>query len=128
MNRAYGTPRAQNDRDALQRVWQAMRIKRRFTIPELQAAAGEIGKPVHYVHVHRYLSALRRAGYVRLVRSYRGRIGEHAVFQLACDSGPLRPLVRQKMVFDPNMRLWWDHEKAFTPRGELIADREVANG
>ena len=135
MKRAYGTPRAQKGRDALQRVWQAMRILRRFTIPQLQATAGENGKSVYYVHVHRYLAALRRAGYVFLVRHYSGRPGEHAVFRLALDSGPLRPLARQGMVFDPNWRIWFENENTFTPRGEVITNirdylrtQEVANG
>lgn len=135
MKRPYGIPRPHNDRDALQRVWQAMRILRRFTIPQLQATAGENGQSVHYVHVHRYLAALRRCGYMFLVRPYGGRPGEHAVFRLALDSGPLRPLVRQGMLFDPNWRIWFENEKTFTPRGEVITNirdylrtKEVANG
>lgn len=135
MSRGFGAPRARNSRDALQRVWQAMRIMRRFTIAQLQATAGESGQEVHYVHVHRFVSALRRCGYVTVMRPYRGHYGEHAIFRLVLDSGPTRPLVRNGMLFDPNWRVWFDYDKAFTTHGEPITDirlylkeREVANG
>lgn len=91
---------------ALQRVWQSMRIMRRFTIGDLMTTS-EAGKTA----VEKYVAALRKAGYLRLVHNrVNGRAGSRDVFALARDTGPLAPIRRKDNtgVFDPNTDLVWN--------------------
>jgi hypothetical protein len=81
------------------RIWQAMRIMREFSTPDL-AATCELKN--HRVALA-YISALRRAGYVRTRQPQRG---QHvpAIHTLIRNSGPKAPAIVRKGVFvwDPN--------------------------
>ena len=84
----------------LARVWQSMRVMRRFTTANLQATA-EAGESA----VRKYLMALRQAGYVRLVQARSsGHAGSRDVWALVRDSGPAAPIRRAdgSGVYDPN--------------------------
>lgn len=93
------------DRKALSptryRLWQSMRVLRRFTSSQLAATS-----EVSYGATKRYVRELTRAGYLKEVtppRPHRGREGE-AIKVLARDSGPKPPRVRgDGTVFDPNV-------------------------
>jgi len=76
-----------------------MRIQRRFTVPELQAAA-EIG----YSNALRYLRRLEAAGYVRKAREHApGRTASFTLWLLVHDTGPQAPIPqRDGTVWDPN--------------------------
>lgn len=86
------------------RLWSAMRVLKRFTVPELTIAAGATKSGAHGM-----VSALCRAGYMR--REQRSlRRGELAVYLLVNRSGPKAPQLRyrseggrrQRYFFDPN--------------------------
>lgn len=83
------------------RLWQTMRVLRRFTMSQLAASA-----EVKIAAARTYVLELTRAGYLRVERpaqARRGRDGE-AVRVLARDSGPRPPRVRRDgSVFDPNL-------------------------
>jgi len=90
---------------ALQRVWQSMRIMRRFTSADLMTTS-EAGETA----VHKYVAALAAAGYLRLaVARVSGRPGSRDVWLLVRDSGPLAPIRRRDRtgVFDTNTQQVW---------------------
>ena len=90
---------------ALQRVWQSMRVMRRFTTADLQTTA-EAGETA----VLKFTRALHLTGYLRLDRPVvSGRAGSRNVWVLRRDSGPLPPIRREdgSGVFDPNTRIVW---------------------
>lgn len=89
--------RAHQDR---MRVWQSMRILRRFTIADL-ICAGEVTRN----HVEGYVRHLVRANYVRVVQPRRlGVAGGDAVHQLVRDTGPLAPRIGKQGLLDPNLQ------------------------
>jgi len=81
------------------RMWQAMRIMREFATPELVAACelGGNGSALAYI------SALRRAGFVRTRQPHRGR-HQPAIHTLIRNSGPQPPAIVHSgaTVWDPN--------------------------
>lgn len=98
----------------LQRVWQSMRILRRFDTGQLQATA-EAGETA----VAKYVKALRQAGYLRVeVARVSGRPGSRDQLALVRNSGPLAPIRRRDStgVFDPNTRCVWGLD------GKLLED------
>lgn len=80
------------------RVWRALRIKQKATVPELMEAID--AEPHQYAQVGRYLKALVDAGLVtRLPRKVRGAgMGNTGYVQhlLPRDPGPLAPVFRAK--------------------------------
>lgn len=99
---------------ALQRVWQSMRIMRRFTSADLMTTS-EAGETA----VQKYVRALAAAGYLRLVQArVSGRPGSRDVWLLLRDSGPLAPIRRRDGtgVFDSNTHQVWNL------KGELVQD------
>lgn len=69
------------------RMWQSMRILRRFTAADMQAVA-EVGVS----HSQKYIRMLLQAGYLRVAQAKRpGVIGGHTVYQLINDTGPDTP-------------------------------------
>ena len=87
-------------KDARFRIWRSMRISKRFTLAELAASAD-----ASYANVLQFIRALRKAGYVKLVRKAipAHRTEGRAVFLLADDSGPIPPRFRRDgSVFDAN--------------------------
>lgn len=89
----------------LQRVWQSMRVMRRFTSAELIATA-EAGETA----VQKFIKAMHLTGYLRLqVPRVSGRAGSRDVWVLVRDSGPIVPIRRYDGtgVFDPNTGVFW---------------------
>lgn len=81
------------------RAWQAMRIMRRFTIPEI-AATAEVG----ISNITQYTQALVGSGHLRVARAKQeGRAGGHVVYAMARNTGPLQPVLRvDGTVYDAN--------------------------
>ncbi len=92
-----------------ERAWRSMRMRHWFTIPDLivDAAREDDGNPVD--NLHRYLRALRGAGYVRVAaRRVKGTAttsNGFMQFVLAKNTGPLAPIVRSKVaaIYDQNL-------------------------
>jgi len=78
VNRRPGTARA--------KMWQSMRILRRFSIPDLCRTSGA-GRE----NAKKFAAALERHGVVRRCASHDGRPGVHNVWQLVRDTGPQYP-------------------------------------
>ncbi len=84
---------------ARQKMWQAMRVLRIFTIADLEATA-----EATRTHAQRYVRALIRNQYVRIKQPRQsGKAGGAAVHQLIRDSGPLAPRIGFKGLLDPNL-------------------------
>ena len=82
------------------RMWQSMRILRRFTSGDLQATA-EVGAS----HSQKYVRMLLQAGYLRVVQAKQsGVTGGHAVYQLIRDTGPHAPRFGNEELRDPNLQ------------------------
>lgn len=77
---------------ARHKIWQSMRILRRFTIPDLcktaRANENNVKKFVRSMTVHGYVA--KQAGYVS------GRKGAYQTFRLVRDVGPDYPLLCDK--------------------------------
>ena len=106
MARPIGTYNLRTQAPGLQRVWQSMRILRRFTVVDLMTTA-ELGDSA----ISRYVRALAKAGFLRLAQPLQnGHIGSRNVWQLVrgLDS-PLAPIARtnRSAVFDPNTGVAW---------------------
>jgi hypothetical protein len=85
---------------ARQRLWNSIRVFKRFTSGQLEATA-----EVTRANLQKYLLALSRSGYLALARpKQNGKSLGHAVWRLARDSGPHAPIVRTdgSGVYDPN--------------------------
>lgn len=84
---------------ARDRVWQSMRILRRFTVAEL-AATAETGAD----NCAKYCRGLTRAGILRIAQAKQdGRKGGHTVYALQRDLGPHAPRLRvDGSTYDPN--------------------------
>lgn len=84
---------------ARDRIWQSMRVMRRFTQPDLQATA-EAGRD----NVRKYVRGLVAAGYLRIVKPKdSGRKGGHPIYQLVRDTGPRAPRLQSDgSTWDPN--------------------------
>jgi len=86
--------------DARQRLWNAMRIYKLFTVAEIAPVAD-----ASLANAKKYLRALARAGYLRLERPKRnGCVNGHAIWRLLRNSGPRRPHPLRDLtgVYDPN--------------------------
>ncbi|GAP66296.1 hypothetical protein MBSD_n1600 [Mizugakiibacter sediminis] len=95
----YFTLRQRARKKRRQRLWQAMRIMRQFTVRELMAACEVEERRT----VQAYLSLLRRAGFLRVVHADGAR-HEPSRYHLIRDSGPHGPSVihRGRTVWDLN--------------------------
>ena len=82
-------------------AWSAMRILRRFTIPEVAATAEAEAN-----NVQRYVFGLAKTGYLRVVRArVSGTKMGSAIYALVNDTGPLPPrLHRDGSIYDANPR------------------------
>ncbi len=86
--------------DTRQKVWNSIRVLKRFTSAQIEATA-EVGQR----NLNTYIRALSRAGYLALVRPRQsGKSLGHAIWRLSRDSGPQHPLPRRdgSGVYDPN--------------------------
>ena len=100
MARIKGAYSTTTQAPGLQRVWQAMRVLRRFTTAELL-----ITTDASESAIMKYSRALARAGFLHCVRPrFSGRAGSRDVWQLVRDTGPLAPIRRWdgSGVFDRN--------------------------
>jgi hypothetical protein len=83
------------------KAWQAMRILRRFTLPQVEMSA-EIGES----NLQRFVRALTRSGFLRLDRARRPGIPASCnVYRLVRDTGPKAPILgNDGFVYDENTR------------------------
>lgn len=112
MPRTPGAISKRRNKPAAQlRLWAAMRILRRFTLPDLVTIA-----EVSYDHARKLLNRLDAAGYVRkAVANDNGYPGSYAVFLLYRDTGPKPPVIGlDGVAYDQNlqMRMQDAHEQA----------------
>lgn len=90
------------------RCWRAMRVRRQFTMSDI-LMDGADGEADPYGNLHRYLRALRLAGYVRELPTRRADTkpfsGGLKRFRLEQDTGPKAPVFSKvrKCLFDPNI-------------------------
>jgi hypothetical protein len=84
---------------ARDRLWQSMRVLRRFTLPDLSATA-----EASETNAGNYIRGLLKSKYVAIVRPRQsGRKGGHVIYQLQRDTGPKAPrLQRDGNTYDPN--------------------------
>ena len=76
-------------RSIRQRIWNAMRIMRRFTIPDLC----RIVEGATEANVQSYVSRLYKEGFVGKIGQHRrGYTGEYQGYQLVNDIGPTMPV------------------------------------
>lgn len=98
-------------RTARDRIWQSMRILRRFTLVDL-AATAEAGA----ANCLKYASGLCACGVLRVVTPRAtGKKGGHITFALLRDLGPKAPRLRADgTTYDPNAEavLAGDHSQA----------------
>lgn len=87
------------ERQARQRIWQALRVMREFTVAEIIATA-----EASATNTRHYLRSLAKADYVLCVRSrHSGYSGGHALWRLVRDTGPYAPRIGARGVQDPNL-------------------------
>ncbi len=81
-----------------ERAWQAMRTLRGFDIGQLMSVA-----EIERSNATKFVRALARAGYLRMVCPANGRRGQSASYRLLRDTGPRAPVLRiDGGVYDPN--------------------------
>lgn len=105
--RPHGTVRIQSNtiRD---RAWRAMRIRRRFTVPDLVADARTTADAAPLESIGRYVRMLRKAGFLvegaRRVQGVAPSSNGYKIWCLVRNTGPLAPVVRSitAAVHDPN--------------------------
>lgn len=113
-------PRAPIFRNSLRaRVWNAIRIRKTFSIPELEPLVSKGNEKAVASNIRKYLKALENAGY--LIKMSKRQLGTaitsngFARWRLdpLKDTGPTAPVWRQgkDTVFDPNTR----NEISLTP-------------
>lgn len=91
-----------------QRCWNAMRIRKRFTVADIAMLAAQDCNTNPEISAQHYLQGLFRAGYVIQLPTRRpgGALTSSGwiVWQLERDSGDLAPIVRRQSrdVYDPN--------------------------
>lgn len=82
-----------------QRAWNAMRIKRSFTVPDLVTVVARAGDGDVAENLRRYVSALTRAGYLeRAARRQQGTApgsNGYPVYSLVRDTGEIAPVISQ---------------------------------
>lgn len=108
--------KSQPVRDPRQRLWNAMIVQKRFTVPQL-ARLAEASVPM----TRSYLKALRRIRYVRMAcPAQKGQFGGHAHWQLVCNTGPVAPLIsaQDQGVLDLNCKQFLAYSAALEASDE----------
>lgn len=96
------------------RMWQSMRVLRRFSTADLMASA-EVGRDA----AAKYVRFLAHAGYLRVVQAKQsGLTGGHAVYALVRDTGPFAPRIGKARVRDPNTEPTAAEPTVSIPRSE----------
>lgn len=99
---------------ARQKMWQAMRVQRSFTVADIVATA-----EVSYTNARKYVRALARGGYIACESPRRsGRTGGHARWRLAIDRGPAAPRIGHEGIVDPNLEPAAAEPRVTIPRSE----------
>lgn len=102
-----------------QRAWNAMRIRKRFTVDDLATLAARAGDKVPRDNLQHFLKALERGGYVsarptRAKESAAPGSNGCIVWRLEKDTGPFAPRVAwdRASLFDHNTqeRVTWERE------------------
>ncbi len=90
--------------NARHRIWTAMRIQRRFIIPDLMGAA-----EARRHNVAKFVRGLLANGYLRIdAPKLNGKRGGHVIYALIRNTGPFPPRIHDDgTVFDPNLRAPW---------------------
>jgi hypothetical protein len=118
-----GRPNAEDRPRSLQsRLWQVMRIRRRFTTADLEAEARLGEEAIRRGSVQTYVRALALTGYLRLEGTQHTGAVRHNVYVLARDTGPKAPRPQQWVlvrVYDPNEDATYEpaHEAALEVAG-----------
>jgi len=93
-----------------ERLWRAMRIRKKFTADDLVMLASRGDEKSPKSNAYKYLNYLRRAGYLLEMprRIPDGKLTSNGMKQylLDRDHGPMAPVVRtaKKEIFDPNIK------------------------
>ena len=112
--RGNGQPGKRIHKDSLRiRVWRAIRIRRKFSIPDLVSLVAEGGERDIESNIRKYLSALTRAGILtELPRREAGTALTSNGYKRwwltdAKNTGPFAPIWRQgaNTVYDPNTEI-----------------------
>lgn len=85
-----GMKRKANSTCFRQKMWQSMRILKRFSIPDvLRTVPG-----TSYSNAINFFGRLEKAGFIGKVGSYiSGRAGEYQAYALLKDTGPVMPVL-----------------------------------
>jgi len=86
-------------RTARERLWSAIRVLKRFDLPQLLMSAGASRRSTED-----YLNCLQRAGYVRCERRGNSMSGEWSRYSLARNTGPKSPRVTHRATGDGRVR------------------------
>lgn len=119
-----GCVKRRQNQPAQQQAWQAMRILRRFTLPQLLVTCPALA---HRTARH-YLARLRRCGYVAKVADRAtGQVGSFDVYGLRRNTGPLAPIARKGSVsmYDPNTQDVWGDGGALVPLDETVPAKQI---
>lgn len=91
-------PQKGNIREDRSRAWTTMQILRCFRLADLEMCTG-----ISADNAKKYVQALLRTEYLRIVHTRLNGSNDSNVYCLVRDSGPLAPIVRRDCtVFDPN--------------------------
>ncbi len=102
-----------------QLAWRAMRMEKKFTLPELQGLICDGDEKDAYSNLQQYASFLVRAGYL-IVLPKKAQGGaptsnghNRYLLDAAMDTGPLAPVYRKKSgeAYDPNTQKAWKLEQ-----------------
>jgi hypothetical protein len=118
-----GCVKRRQTQPAQQQAWQAMRILRRFTMPQLLTTCPALA---HRTARH-YLARLRRCGYVAKVAGRAtGQVGSFDVYGLRRNTGPLAPIARKDSVtmYDPNTQDVWGDGGVLVPLDETVPAKQ----
>lgn len=79
------------------KVWQSMRVKRRFTMPDLCRTSTEKYEQSCYENIKKWVKKLENHGYVEKTgpRTFR-RVGEFQAYRLVRETGPVHPVTCDK--------------------------------
>ena len=81
-----------------QRMWNSIRVLRKFDIPDVMMAA-EVKRNT----VSRFFVELSKAGYIRKIHPRGAKQGDRSVFILCRNTGPIAPIARKKLgMWDEN--------------------------
>ena len=73
-----------------QKIWQSMRIMKRFTIPDMLRTVSELS----LTNAYKYFGRMEKAGIIGKVGNYvTGRSGEYQCYSLLINLGPVMPVL-----------------------------------